>query len=212
MSIQELITLKDYNGIEKALAADPGLANIKLPYDENNGQKAHVLHRMADGVFAKLFTDEEAVVMAKIFLKNGAKVNGNQLVHKQDSPLTAAASLHADKVALLYIEAGADIHHGGCYGGTALHWAAWCGREAIVKKLLEKGAETNRLCIEFKATPLFWAVHGIMNGGKKEGSDHLACIKLLMAAGADQRIPNTEGYTVYDLIGDRHEDVRAALG
>jgi hypothetical protein len=54
-------------------------------------------------------------------LEFGANVNGNNPAEKQDSPLLAAASLNADQLAYLYIEHGADIHHAGCHGGTALH-------------------------------------------------------------------------------------------
>ena len=51
--------------------------------------------------------------MAKIFLEYGANVNGNELTEKQDTPLIAASSLHADQVAIFYIENGANINHAG---------------------------------------------------------------------------------------------------
>lgn len=134
--MKTLIDNKDYQGIEEALANDPSLANEGIPYDEVNTTKAHPLHRICDGVFSGTYTDAEAVQMARIFLAHGANVNGNQLVEKQDSPLVAAASLYADEVAILYIENGAIINHPGCHGGTALHWAAYCGRDKVVKKLV----------------------------------------------------------------------------
>jgi uncharacterized protein len=209
--MKNLIDHKDYHGIEQALFANLALANVGLPYDSVNTTKAHPLHRICDGVYAGKFTDEEGVQIAKIFLRHGANINGNELIEKQDTPLIAAASLHADLLAMLYMQHGADIHHAGCHGGTALHWAAWCGRKILVQKLLEAGAEINKLCIDFKSTPLFWAAHGLKNGGTTSTADSIACMGLLMRFGADSRIPNFEGITVMDLLADFDEGVKAVL-
>lgn len=210
MTIKELIINKDYKGLEQALAHNPGLANEGLPYDEMNTTKAHPLHRICDGVFSGKYTDEEGVEMAKIFLKYGANINGNELMERQDSPLVAAASLHADQLAFLYIENGAVIGHPGCHGGTALHWAAWCGRDKVVKRLIQAGAEINKRCIDFKSTPLFWAVHGLKNGGSNAQAC-LECVKLLLQAGADKTIPNAEGVTVFDLLTDEDRELKEEL-
>jgi len=203
--MKKLIDNKDYKGIEEALSNNPNLANEGIPYDNLNTTKAHPLHRICDGVFSGKYTDEEAVTMAKIFLEYGANINGNELIEKQDTPLTAAASLHADHVAIFYIENGANINHAGCHGGTALHWAAWCGRDKVVRKLIQQGAEINKKCIDFKATPLFWAVHGLKNGGTNSMRDSLECVKILIQSGADKNIPNGDGKTVFDLLS--HQDV-----
>ncbi|MGK2860385.1 MAG: ankyrin repeat domain-containing protein [Chitinophagaceae bacterium] len=198
--MRKLIDNKDYNGIKQILADNPDLANEGIAYDEMNSTKAHPLHRICDGVFSKRYTDEEAVLMAKIFLENGAKVDGSSLAEKQDTPLIAAASLHADEVAILYIENGASINHAGCHGGTALHWAAWCGRDNVVRKLLKNGAEINRQCIDFEATPLFWAIHGLKKGDKNNIHNQLECARILIQSGADKDIPNKEGKRVFDLL------------
>lgn len=191
--MKELITNKDYEGIRKALSQNPSLANEGIPFDDANTTKAHPLHRICDGVFAHSYTDREAVEMAKIFLEYGANVNGNDLTEKSDTPLTAAASLHAEETGLLYIENGADIHHAGCHGGTALHWAAWTGRDQLVNRLLQEGAAVNQRCIDFRGTPLLWAIHGFKNGGEENRLNQLECARLLIAAGADKTIPNIEG-------------------
>ncbi len=205
--MKKLIDNKDYNGIQSVLSNNPNLANEALPYDDINTQKAVPLNRICDGVFSRQYTDEEAVKMAKIFLEYGANINGSALTEKQDTPLIAAASLQADKVAILFIENGADINHAGCHGGTALHWAAWCGRDKLVKRLVQEGAEVNKKCIDFKATPLFWAVHGLKNGGTNNAHDCLECVKILVQAGADKNIPNAEGKTVFDLLNDEDLDL-----
>lgn len=209
--IRELINKNDLEGLRNILSQNPALANEGLPYDAANTTKAHPLHRICDGVFSKLYTDEEGVEMAKIFLEYGADINGGEMIVKKDNPLVAAASLHADQVAIFYIEQGADINHPGCHGGTALHWAAWCGRPILVERLLEAGAELNKRCIDFKSTPLFWAVHGLKSGDKKDITGHLECIKLLIRAGADKGIPNAEGKKVYDLVVEGDVELRELL-
>ena len=209
--MKQLINNKDYKGIEQALSNDPDLANEGIPYDEVNTTKAHPLHRICDGVFSGKFTDEEAVKMAKIFLEHGANINGNELIDKKDTPLIAASSLHADQVAIFYIENGANINHAGCHGGTALHWAAWCGRDKVVRRLIQEGAEINKLCMDFKATPLFWAVHGLKNGGTGSMRDSLECAKILIQSGADKNIPNADGNTAFDLLNNEDLELKELL-
>jgi uncharacterized protein len=211
MKMKKLIDNKDYKGIEQELSTHPALANEGIPYDEVNTTKAHPLHRICDGVFSKKYTDEEAVKMAQLFLEYGANVDGTELIEKQDTPLLAAASLSADQVAIFYIDHGADIHHAGCHGGTALHWAAWCGRDKVVRKLVQEGADINRRCIDYKATPLFWAVHGLKNGGKDNIHNQLECVKILIQSGADKNIPNGDGNTVFDLLHDEDFELKELL-
>ena len=211
VSIKRLIDKKDFDGLRQALSNNPDLANEGIPYDDVNTTKAHPLHRICDGVFSNTYKDEEAVEMAAIFLEYGAQVNGNKLIEKQDTPLVAAASLHADQVAILYIENGANINHAGCHGGTALHWAAWCGRNKIVGKLIQEGAEINKRCIDFKATPLFWAVHGLKNGDGNNRDNYLECAKTLIQSGADKTIPNGEGKTIFDLLDEGDLDLKDQL-
>lgn len=206
-----MLDSKDYEGIRQALTANPSLANEGIPYDEVNVSTAHPLHRICDRVFSKTYTDDEAVTMARIFLEHGAEVDGVAISEPKDTPLVAAASLHADKVAMLYIEHGANVNHAGCHGGTALHWAAWCGRPALVSRLLQAGAPINKRCLDFDSTPLFWAAHGLKTGDKTGLPQHLACIKILIQAGAEASIPNREGVTVFDLLADQDLEVREQL-
>jgi ankyrin repeat protein len=176
-----------------------------------NTTKAHPLNRIADGVFAKQYSEAFAIEIAKAFIEHGSNIDGGELIEKKDTPLIAAVSLYADQLAIFYIEQKANINHAGCHGGTALHWAAWCGRDKVVDKLIQSGTEINKLCIDFNATPLFWAVHGLKSGGNKNLQNYLKCIKVLMQAGADTSIPNTEGKTVFDLLNNEDLDLKEAL-
>lgn len=203
--IKRLIRHKDYLGLREVLSANPYLANEGISFDEHNSTLAHPLHRICDGVYAGIYTDEEAKKMADIFLEYGANVNGFGLEEKKDTPLVAAASLSADAVGILCIERGANIHHDGCHGGTALHWAAWCGRDILVKRLIAEKAEINKLCIDFKSTPLLWSVHGYVSGGRKRVDHYAECIRLLLDAGADKSIPNLEGIKPIEFLDGEDE-------
>lgn len=209
--LKELIETADLNGLRQILKDNPSLANKGLPFDEENTAEAPPLHRICDAVFAEKITDEQAVEIARIFIEAGAGIDGGVLQTNKDTPLVAAASLHADKVALLYIESGANIFHAGCHGGTALHWAAWCGRDQVVKKLIDEGAEINKLCGEFKSTPVFWAVHGLRFGGEKNQHHQAECVKLLLKADADKNISNFEGYKPIELLREEHLELQQLL-
>lgn len=209
--VKTLMASLDYHGLHKALSEDPALANAGLPYDEQNTNRAHPLHRICDGVFSGTYSDEQAVKLAKIFLEHGANINGFGLEPGKDTPLVAAASLHAEKVGILYIDRGADVHHGGCHGGTAIHWAAWVGRDKLVDRLIKAGADIHRNCIDFKSTPLFWGVHGYKFSGGRNRHHQIECVRRLLAAGASKHAANIDGTPVLDLLGDADTELRVLL-
>ncbi|MBO9631469.1 MAG: ankyrin repeat domain-containing protein [Chitinophagaceae bacterium] len=211
IDMKQLINSKDYEAIRKALATDPTLANEEIAFDDDNTTKAHPLHRISDGVFAHTFTDREGVELARIFLEYGANVNGNKLTEGQDSPLTAAASLHAEELAIFLIDNGADIHHKGFFGGTALHWAAWVGRDKLVERLISEKAAIDQICITHKGTPLLWAVHGYKYGGAENRHHQVDCVRLLLDAGADKTIPNIEGTTALAFLDEEDTELLGLL-
>src|SRR5690349_11178160 len=131
--MRELIMKNDKAGIRAALEKNPALANEPISCFDENPAKAHPLHRLCDGVSNNLYSDEDAIEIAKILLEFGADIDGGPLVEKRDTPLIAAASLHAEKTGMFYMDRGADIGHPGTFGGTALHWAAYVGRDKLVK-------------------------------------------------------------------------------
>jgi uncharacterized protein len=201
MEILECIWQKDLFRLGQLLSNQAFLANEGLPYDDMNTTLAHPLHRICDAVFSGKITDDEGVDLAKLFLMHGANVNGGIMEEGKDTPLIAAASLHADKVGILLLQHGADIKHAGTHGGTALHWAAWCGRPLLLEKLIEAGAPVNRLCGSFLATPLYWSLHAYNKGGQANKHAFQTCVKMLLNAGADAHIPNYAGITVFQMPG-----------
>jgi uncharacterized protein len=183
----KLILDKNYTQIRKILAANPNLVNEGVELDTNPSQKkGHPLHRLCDAVFGQRITDENAIEIAKLFLEFGANINGYQSLGETNTPLIAAASLHAEKLGIYYIDQGADIFYTSPNdGATALHWAAYCGRDKLVEKLIEKGAKINQRDNLYKGTPLDWAIHVIRSGNTGNLFRQKECITLLMAAGAE---------------------------
>lgn len=186
-SIKKLIEQMDSNGLRLLLTERPELANedITIPFDFYCRVKAHPLHRLCDAVFAGKMIEEEAIVLAEILLEHGAHIDGD----KQSgggTPLQAAASLHAELLGVFYIEKGADVNY--TYpedGASALHWAAFCGREKLVDKLLQSNAIIDEPDTEHQSTPLGWAIHCLMSEDKANRHNQPVCIQLLLNAGAN---------------------------
>ena len=183
--VKKLIELKDYSGLKQLLSNDPELANkgITIPFDFMCRVEAHPLHRICDPVFTGKITDGEAVTMAKIFLENGAEIDG---LKYEGTPLLAAASLHAEQVGILYINEGADVHYSYKNDGvTALHWAAYCGLDKLVKRLIAANAEIDGLDKQHNSSPTGWAIHALKSNDKVNRYNQLNCIKLLLKSGAE---------------------------
>ena len=191
--IKTLIENKDYEGIRQLLSNNPNLVNEGIPCDKKNTSKAHPLHRICDAVFAKKITDEEAIAIAKIYLEFGADIDGDKIKENKDTPLMAAASLHAEQLGIFYIENGANIHYADRQdGATALHWAAFCGRDKLVERLIQEKATIDQRDTSYNATPLGWAIQPLKTEDKLNTYHKVSCIKLLLKAGADVTALNNE--------------------
>lgn len=205
-TISDLLLSGDVDGLRKALQMEPALASewIALP---DNPATAHPFHRICDGVFSRRYSEDTGLRLAGLLINYGSDVNGG--LAGEDSPLTAACSLRCDQIANYYIDQGARIDHKGCHGGTPLHWASWCGRDVVVKKLLTMRPEINVLCIDYRSTPLFWAIHGYKFGGKENLHHQVACAQLLLDHGADASIPNFQGYLPVQLVNELDKEILA---
>jgi ankyrin repeat protein len=185
----KLVTQGDLQQLRAVLEADPGIANTGVPCsDAQPEMKGHPLHRICDVVFAGAITDEKAIEIAKVLLEFGADISGYKSSGDQNTPLIAAASLHAEKLGIFYIEQGADIFYADHDGATALHWAAFCGRDQLVAALIAKGANINQQDTTFNSTPIGWAVHTLTSGDSGNQHNQIACIHLLLNAGADKAV------------------------
>jgi ankyrin repeat protein len=137
-------------------------------------------------------TDDEAVRLAKVFLTHGANIDGDK-DKDEGTPLLAAASLHAEQVGIFYIDYGADVHY--TYkkdGASALHWAAFCGRDQLVERLIKSSAAIDEPDTVHQSTPTGWALHALMTNDKPNTHHQVPCIKLLLKAGANTEKLNEE--------------------
>lgn len=205
----EILFSGNVSALRSSLSANPSLVHepVSLP---GNSATAVPLHRLCDAVFMQAIPASTAIEMANIFFESGA--NPNEIAPgSKDSPLIAAASLHCDLLALLYLEHGARIDHRGTHGGTVLHWSSWCGRDEVVKHVLTMNPNVNERCDDFKATPLFWAVNGYKQGGAANAHQQVECVSMLIAHGADPDIPNYEGRKAIQLLDESDTRLRALL-
>ncbi len=185
--IKKLIETKDFDGLNQFLMNNPNLANegITIPFDFLCRAKAHPLHRVCDGVFSGKITDNEAVKFAKIFLNNGANIDGDKNKN-EGTPLLAAASLQAEQTGIFYIKNGADVNY--TYrndGASALHWAAYCGLDKLADKLIKSNALIDKPDNNYKSTPLGWAIHCLQSIDIENTKNQLDCIKTLIKNGAE---------------------------
>jgi ankyrin repeat protein len=138
--------------VQSVLHADRGLANRTIHWYLNQPNESDPLHYVSDCVGNGSLVNGSEGEIAKLLVEHGARVDGSA---GREAPLIAAASLGAGRVARVLIDAGADLEITGLFGARALHWAAWTGASAIVELLIGRGAEIEKRCSEFGATPLF---------------------------------------------------------
>lgn len=213
-SIKKLIEQKDFDRLQQLLITNPTLANegITIPFDLFCRTKAHPLHRICDGVFSAKITQEESVKLAKIFLANGANIDGDKM-KGEGTPLLAAASLHAEQLGMFYIEKGADIHYTYKNDGvSALHWAAYCGQVQLVNKLIEADAVIDSTDNTYNSTPLSWAVQCLQTNKNRSEANHEACIKLLLKGGASIKKLSTEKKDYLHLLAKEDIELQQLLG
>ncbi|XP_035730374.1 palmitoyltransferase Hip14-like isoform X1 [Vespa mandarinia] len=87
------------------------------------------------------------------------------------------------------VEAGADVNQPDAETVTLLHWAAINNYKDIVKYLMVKGAVVDAIGGELISTPLHWAT--------RQG--HLGIVVILMRAGADPTLRDSEGFSCIHL-------------
>jgi ankyrin repeat protein len=119
-------------------------------------------------------------------LESGAKVSSSsqammassgysQIVPRRMTGLHLAAYFGRVETAMALLKNRHDLDSKDTYGRTPLLWAAEKGHAAVVKLLLEKGAELETKDKDYGQTPLSWAVK----------SGHEAVVKLLLEKGAE---------------------------
>jgi uncharacterized protein len=193
---RKLVETGDVDGLRSALAAEPEFARRTIRWYLNQWNESDPLHYVSDCVGNGWLTNGREGEIAAALLAAGAALEGSG---GRESPLIAAASLGAQKVAQVLIEAGADVERSAVFGARALHWAAWTGEAGIVRLLLTRKPDIEARCAEFGATPLFWAVHGYGPKGPRDKKDQVGAARALLEAGARVDTSNKHGQTALDL-------------
>jgi ankyrin repeat protein len=195
-SLRLAIERGDAPGVAAALQSAPGLANRTIHWYLNQPNESDPLHFVCDCVCNGLLTNGKEGEIARLLISHGADIDGT---HGRESPLIAASSLGAGRVAAVLIDAGANLEATAVFGARALHWAAWTGDSKTVELLLARGAAMEKKCSEFGATPLFWAVHGFGPQGPKDKTGQVAAARALIKAGATIATSNKSGETAIEL-------------
>jgi ankyrin repeat protein len=206
---RKLIETGDVDGLRAALHIEPARANQSIRWYLNQWNVSDPLHFVSDCVGNGWLTNGREGDVAALLIEHGAAIDGGP---GRESPLIAAASLGAEKVARVLNQAGADAERTGLFGARALHWAAWTGEAGIVEQLLARKVEIGPRCTEFGATPLFWAVHGYGPHGPRRKKDQVEAARRLVAAGANIETANKQGLTARALAREAtHPDMRELL-
>lgn len=108
-----------------------------------------------------------------------------RLADAQDLRLADAGMNNDLDLIISLLAEGVDVNTGHGDGNTALHWSAYRRNPAMVKALIEAGADTEVKTRIGSMTPLFMAA--------KTGD--VKIIELLLRAGASANISNTNGTT-----------------
>jgi uncharacterized protein len=192
---RRLIEQGDVAGVQRALERDPSLANRTIRWHLNQDNESDPLHYVSDCFSHGWLTNGREGELVKLLLAHGAAINGCQ---GRESPLIGSASLGAEKVSAVLIEAGAELEATSIFAARALHWAAWVGSSLTVQQLVSRSVALEVKDSEFGATPLFWAVHGYGPNGP-EKKDQVGAARILLAAGATARTFNKEGCSALEM-------------
>ena len=198
-SLRLAIENGDEPAVEAILQSDSGATNRPISWLMNQANVSDPLHYVSDCCFNGSLTNGSEAAIARLLLKHGARVDGND---GRESPLIGAASLGVSSVAEILIGAGADVRLTSVFGANALHWAAYVGLPETVALLLANGAEIETRCTEFAATPLFWAVQGFSRHGPKRKRDQLGAARVLIDAGACADTCNKLGTSLLERAGE----------
>lgn len=115
-----------------------------------------------------------------------------RMPHQGQGLLFAAAWRGSLQAVDALLSVGIDVASATPQQATALHAASWHGHADLVKRLLEAGAPRDGKDLQFRCTPLEWALHGSVNcptvnsrrSPEARDADYATVVSLLWAAGS----------------------------
>ena len=135
-------------------------------------------------------TRQNAINVAQLLIEAGADVNAMDKIN--DSPYLYAGAEGKIEILLLTLRYGADLTSVNRYGGTALIPAAHHGHIDIVRELLKTKINVDHVN-NLGWTALLEAI--ILGDG---GGEYIEIVRLLVDAGADVNIADTNGFSPLD--------------
>jgi uncharacterized protein len=158
MDVKTAIEDGDAETLRILLASDPSQANALIRWGENNCLLTHPLHYVSDMLFKGTLGKGKELPLVEALIRAGADLN-YQKNDRSDTPLIGAASLAAEEVGLMLLDAGARPVLRGIFGETALHWAALLGEDRLAERLIEV-SNLDLKDEKYNSPPLGWAIHG----------------------------------------------------
>jgi ankyrin repeat protein len=107
-----------------------------------------------------------------------------ELSEEEQQMLPNAVSAKRFAAVHAYVAAGWPIDVPDAYGGTAIHYAAFIGRAALVRALAEAGADLTIRDRQHHSTPLGWAMYASEVNPDPDG-DYLATVEAFNSLNAD---------------------------
>src|SRR5258708_20206600 len=157
MDVNATIRNGDADGLRQLLAEDSSRANSLVRWGINDCILTHPLHYVSDMLFEGKLERGKELPLVEALIHAGADLDfqRNGKNGKSDTPLIGAASLGAEDVGLMLLDAGARPERRGLFGETALHWAALLGEVRLAGRLIE-GSDLNLKDAQDKSPPLAW--------------------------------------------------------
>ncbi|MEM7362427.1 MAG: ankyrin repeat domain-containing protein [Pseudomonadota bacterium] len=189
----------DLRMVKSCLKKDPTLMKREIP--SVDGSFATPPLSYVANVSLSLEHNGPTAKVASAMLDTGL-VDEERLGYAMDQ----ACSLGAEDVALILIEAGADVSQSTIFDATALHWAVTNGMPKVVEALVRGGANLEHRCTNWGGTPLWWGVRPVSTGPFRDLGDPVAAIRKIIELGADIHAKSNDGRSVHDM-SRRHADM-----
>jgi ankyrin repeat protein len=189
-ALHQAVRAGDLPAVKRLLAESPGTALREA--------------RDPDGRTPLLLATElNRVEAARALIEAGADVNAKDA--KQDTPYLLAGAAGRLEVLEMTLAHGADLGSTNRYGGTALIPAAERGHVEVVRRLIEAGVHVDHVN-RLGWTALLEAI--LLSEG---GPRHQQIVGLLIDAGADVNLPDSEGVSPLQHAQRRGQAATAAL-
>ena len=181
MDMRTAIETGNAAALGRLLAEIPERANELIRWGADCRISTHPLHYVSDMLFNGVLETGKELPLVGALIQAGADIDFQS--RGKDTPLIGAASLGAEEVGLMLLDAGAKPNIRGGFGETALHWAALLGEDQLAGRLIES-ADLSLQDERYKSTPLGWAIHGWCGAPAGSRGRQHEVVVLLLASGA----------------------------